>query len=417
MSIRCRDLMKIPSLKDMKLIAGEAGLDKIIRWVYIGEAMINIEDTIDWIIGNELVIITGSSFNGDIQKIVNLIPKYNEKKVAGIIINIGNYIPSIPPELINIADKLRLPLFELPWEVRLVNITRDIGSAIITKEIEEDTKNHLLESILFGDIKLHKNIINLFERFGFELNEPFVIGVLDIDCFNQYIISKKIKSESEINNIKSSLIGALNDSFSIRDIKVLAMLRSDSVIFLIKSNPYINQTLEAILEEIWAYMSQRFPGIKLHAGIGKSYTDIDLFRDSYQQAEQALKAAKCQHSSSMMYCYEDIGIYSLLMNITNRHILEEYFQSTLGRLIEYDKDSNSNLYKTLETYLNNNCKISSTSKILFIHENTLKYRLEKIESLIDCDLRDLQQLIKLEMGLKVGQLLHTQYENNINPGY
>ena len=406
MSMRCSDLLKIPSLEKMKLIGGAAGIDRVIRWTYIAEAMSNIEDTIDWIVGNELVIITGSSFNGDLQKVIDLIPKYNDKKVAGIVINTGNYIPCIPQEIINICDKLQLPLFELLWEARLVNITHDIGSAIITKEIEEDTSDHLLESILFGNVTSQDDLADALSRFGFKSNNVYFIGILEISNFSHYLNKRKIRHTSNIYAIKNFLHDTLKNAFANRNINVLTMFKNDTVIFMMESSPFTHQTLERIVDEVKAHMSQRFPELELHAGIGTNFTDVCLLCKSYKQAEQALKASKCDQAEHIVYSYNEIGVYSLLMNIHDHKILEDYYHNNFDILIEYDKANKCHLLKTLEVYITNNCKISTTAKLLYIHENTLKYRLNKIESLTKCNMRDIQQLVKYYIGIKISRFLY-----------
>ncbi len=400
--------MKIPSLQGMKLVGGASGIDRIVRWVYVGEAMTNIDDTVNWLVGNELVIITGSSFLGDIQKLISLFPKFDAKNVAGIVINIGQYIPGIPPEIIKLADELQLPLFELPWEMRLVTVTRDIGSAIITKELDESAMDNLLENILFGDIALQKNHTHLLTRFGFENDDHFFVGILETEDFSTNNSQEKSQLPNNNLNIKNCLLSVTNDAFLNRNIQVITMLKGDSVIFLMKSNAFARQTLDGILDEVRQYVSLKFSGVKLYVGIGRSYSN-DLFRMSYKQAEQALKTAKCEHFDNIICSYDDIGVYSILMNINNRQILEEYYHDIFGQLIEYDKGNKSNLLKTLEIFLVNGCQLSMTAKNLFVHENTLKYRLNKIEKLIGCDTRDFQQLIKLEIGFKIGRILYSEH--------
>ncbi len=409
MSFRCKDLFKIPSLKEMKLVGGEGGIDRIIRWVYIGETMMNIDDTIDWIIGYELLIITGSTLNGNIQKIVDLVPKLNAKGIAGIVINIGNYIPQIPQELIRLADEMQLPLFELPWKTRLVTVTHDIGSAIITNELEEDTVRTLLENIIFSDISAQSKFLDVFERHGFHANDSFFIGILDINGFESYICANQISDESKIAGIQNYLLGATNDAFSNRHLNALTMQKSDSVVFLLKSGDVSQSVLEGIFNEIALRMSNQFPRIKLHAGIGKSCNHISLCRNSYRQAEQALKVKKSEQLIGPIYYYKDIGVYSLLTNINDRKILDEYYHDNFDDLVEYDKANKSELLKTLKVYLSNNCRMTEAAKQLYIHENTLKYRLNKIETISGCDLRDFQQLCQLDIGVKVGKLLYPEH--------
>jgi len=61
--------------------------------------------------------------------------------------------------------------------------------------------------------------------------------------------------------------------------------------------------------------------------------------------------------------------------------------------------------KTLETYISQQAKYLPTANKLFIHVNTLKYRLKKIEELIETEIRSVEGLSTIVLGLKIGQLL------------
>lgn len=60
----------------------------------------------------------------------------------------------------------------------------------------------------------------------------------------------------------------------------------------------------------------------------------------------------------------------------------------LYSLMAYDKKYNTNLIQTLEVYLNKNCNLNQTAETLFIHRNTIKYRLQRIEEITNTSLDD-----------------------------
>ena len=91
------------------------------------------------------------------------------------------------------------------------------------------------------------------------------------------------------------------------------------------------------------------------------------------------------------------------MKIDDLPLLDKLYNDMFTPIIEYDKSTNSKLLETFETYLDENCNIDKTSRKLFIHKNTLKYRLERIEKLLECDINDFQQLVKYEIGFKIGR--------------
>ena len=82
MAISIRDIMKLPSLKKLKLIAGEKGLDKFIEWVYIAECFEDPIENIQWLKGSELIIITGRSIK-DKPNLMEEIIKSKSRSMCG----------------------------------------------------------------------------------------------------------------------------------------------------------------------------------------------------------------------------------------------------------------------------------------------------------------------------------------------
>lgn len=74
-----------------------------------------------------------------------------------------------------------------------------------------------------------------------------------------------------------------------------------------------------------------------------------------------------------LYIIIKIGFYKSLFEVSNYDKLREHYYDVLGDIIKNDK--NLDILKTLRTYLKDNCNLINTSKEIFIHRNTLIYRL------------------------------------------
>ena len=144
MSVQCKDLLNFPSLKSIKLIGGQNGLDRIIRWVYYGDTLDNMNEIVDWLDGNELMVITEHLIADGFEAFLEALPKLNDAHVAGIIINAKNDMLFVPYEVVELTNKLNLPLFILPWSIKLANVTREICSAITLDELNEKTERDIL---------------------------------------------------------------------------------------------------------------------------------------------------------------------------------------------------------------------------------------------------------------------------------
>ena len=131
MSVTCQDLLTLKYFERIKLVAGPNGLDRTVTWPYVGQT----STVSQWVHGGELLFITGIVHSAD--KLKDLILECIQKKLAGLVILVGNeYINSIPEELLAQADAADFPLFEMPWDVKLIDVTREITDLIMRDKFE-----------------------------------------------------------------------------------------------------------------------------------------------------------------------------------------------------------------------------------------------------------------------------------------
>jgi DNA-binding PucR family transcriptional regulator len=124
-------------------------------------------------------------------------------------------------------------------------------------------------------------------------------------------------------------------------------------------------------------------------GIGNEYSDIMCFHRSYLEALEVIKAADLLGSqANIPYEFENLGIYRYLDFIATKNKELNYVNKELLLLKEKDRDGKKEFLKTLEVYLLNDCKVKPTAEQLFIHPNTLNYRLKKILDYTSLDLKD-----------------------------
>ena len=78
---------------------------------------------------------------------------------------------------------------------------------------------------------------------------------------------------------------------------------------------------------------------------------------------------------------------------------------------KYDYENQTDFYTTLATYLQNNQNAVSTSNLMFLHRNTIKYRIDKIIELTDLDLNNKDQVFNLLFSYKIKRYLYKQAKN------
>ncbi len=138
-------------------------------------------------------------------------------------------------------------------------------------------------------------------------------------------------------------------------------------------------------------------GISVSFGIGNPVSDIHLFRFSFYEAIESLQRAQGKDNSPL-YLYENKGIRSLVEQVEADDI--RYFCTTVLKDLAYpDNENDIELRRTLSTYLNNQCRITETAEELFIHRNTVKYRITKCAQLFGKAIDDPDLSIQLRVAL------------------
>ncbi|MFA9380288.1 MAG: PucR family transcriptional regulator ligand-binding domain-containing protein, partial [Acetanaerobacterium sp.] len=235
MAMMCKEVLSLASMRDAKVVAGADGLNRPLRWIYVAECFADTTEIADWIFGGELVFVSGVNIKGNPELLLEVVRKLSKKKAAGIAIFVGPYIPTIPEEVLREADKLSFPVFELPWEAKLVTASHDICQALTVKEVEEKTLDNLLVSILFGGSELEEHILMRAEYYGYIPNRPACICIADIDGFAGYLKEHGISEENTIVEIKLNVKRLIHNAIVHRGKAPILMLRSDSVISLIQT--------------------------------------------------------------------------------------------------------------------------------------------------------------------------------------
>ena len=139
----------------------------------------------------------------------------------------------------------------------------------------------------------------------------------------------------------------------------------------------------------------------MKAGVGTAYEYIKDFKKSFQEARNALSISNMVTKKQKVYFYEDLGIYSLIAQISNGQFLDDYVENKIGKLIKADQMQDGDLCETLETYLEHNCNANATAEALFIHRNTMRYRMDKIKRILNDDINDMSMFLKLKLAFAI----------------
>ncbi len=139
-------------------------------------------------------------------------------------------------------------------------------------------------------------------------------------------------------------------------------------------------------------------------GIGGLCHDFRDVGRSYNEAGRAYEIGSILHGRGFVMAFSDLGIFEVLFRHSGPQELREFSDRYTGTLARYDQRHGGGLIQTLETYIRRNYCLNETASDLYLHPNTVKYRLQKIEELCGVDLRNSEDLMNLQVALRLHRL-------------
>ena len=144
---------------------------------------------------------------------------------------------------------------------------------------------------------------------------------------------------------------------------------------------------------------------KVAIGISTAVDNIKDLARAYKEAQVALEVGKVFETEKNIISYENLGIGRLIYQLPTtlcEMFLQEVFKK--GSLESLDRET----LMTIQCFFENNLNVSETSRKLFVHRNTLVYRLEKIRKLTGLDLREFEHAITFKVALMVRKYLNSK---------
>ncbi|MBE6965320.1 MAG: PucR family transcriptional regulator [Ruminococcaceae bacterium] len=243
-------------------------------------------------------------------------------------------------------------------------------------------KNVILDNILSGDIYMKANELRL------SLDVPHIV----------YLIRQVDGADTAAVDIVSNMFPDKDKDYVVSvsetEIAVISETAKDTETKqFIKVAESIRDTLKA---ELLA---------KTEIGIGKVAPSLKDIAVSYKEAQSAINIGKMFDTERDVMSYENLGIgrliYQLPTTICQMFLSEVFKDNSLEQL-------DSETLMTIQKFFENNLNVSETSRNLFVHRNTLVYRLEKIKKITGLDLREFDHAIIFKVALMVKKYLSIQ---------
>lgn len=268
----------------------------------------------------------------------------------------------------------------------------EMAKAKAISDTEKRLRGTFLDRLLTGDVS-QQEAVRQGERFEHDMTETHVAIVMAWQ-------GEKTPSLRRLETIINSVVSAQHASALVwqreRESEVL-------VFHAVDERDSVNTSMK--LAKVFSTEVQRqYPGAHVAIGLGQPARDVTIWRNSYRDGVQALDLAIRLQTDTPLYI-GDLGVYQLILGLSDREKLVAFYEKTLGPLLEYDMRQHADLIKTLEAFFACHGNLSQTAEMLIVHRNTLLYRMNRINEIAQIDLDRPEIRLALHLAITIRRLL------------
>ena len=254
---------------------------------------------------------------------------------------------------------------------------------LILSKAETYDRNNFIQNVLLGNL-LTVDLYGRAKRLHIEA-KPRVTYVIDTGHKSTDMVMELVKN---LSDLKAGDFVTSVDEHSVVLVKDVSYIEEEDRL----------EELESIAVSLVDNLHMEAM-VKVRVGYGNVVTQIPDIAQSYQEAKMALEVGKVFYASMDTISYGKLGIgrliYQLPMSLCDMFI-KEVFGDTIPDILE-DEEAMS----TINKFFENNLNISETARQLYVHRNTLVYRLERIEKAIGLDIRSFDDAMTFRIAIMV----------------
>lgn len=347
----------------LTLLAGRNGLENTVRWVHM------VEDTEvpGFLHGDELVFTTGIA-NHQANWLLYFVKSLKTHNASGVVINLGPYIDSITPQVIVFCEQNDFPLFTIPWETRIIDISYKFCRLIINDEKQEQSMTESFKNLIINP-EQKEGYKSTLEKAGFLEKSDYNVVIINFKK-NGKDITTRFLMEHEIVFVKLFRLNSLPKGMFVWNKNLVLIYQNVA-----------DQNIQNLCEKAKNIALQQ--EIDVYIGISDIRNSYYSISELYGEAQSALKIAETQKKDYIKY--SNLGVYKLLLNIKKSDYLASFYSEQLEPLKEYDKEHTSDLCQVLREYLKCNGSVNEMADSQGVHRNTINYKMRKIKEILQIE--------------------------------
>ncbi|RKL63572.1 hypothetical protein DXT63_06195 [Thermoanaerobacteraceae bacterium SP2] len=335
-----------------------------------------------------------------VQEGVNLPVSFNNK-IVGVVGITGN------PSIVRQYGELVKSMVELMLQ-----------QTFLTEQItlERNARERFIYDLIHANFYDEEQVLLRGKIFGYDLTIPRLCIVFNVNSFNnslkQWIKKYQADSKVFIQDLYNNIPKFINNYFPLKKQDIFLSLGNGDFIILLAVKDVKN--IKDVVKQIAIYCNNTIDKIKenleieIIVGIGSCYSSISDLSKSYNEALKAIKIGRVvMHlitdnnlNKNNVFFYNNLGIYLLIDSLPDEAI-EEFMKKYLRINQNLTNLLDPTLKETLLKFFECDLNVSRTSREMYIHRNTLIYRLDKIYSLTGRDPRIFSDAVDLKIGLLI----------------
>ncbi|PDY73311.1 MULTISPECIES: PucR family transcriptional regulator [Bacillus cereus group] len=320
---------------------------------------------------------------------VSIFPIYTQNNQYSYLVIDGFISPLNRSMVLAVEQAANVLAFELIKEHSLRQYSRRIQDEFFT-------------NVINSVFSAQDEIVNLGKEFNLSFDQKYIciIGKIDIKEFTM--------SFMEYQEEKDLIYDLIEEELNSYTANVHLFIKDDMYVLLVNCDVIWRQTekermislLKNIQVKIYTYFQK-----SISFGIANSSEQLLHISHSFKEATDAFYYGEMSGSKEFIEIYQAKEISAILRMIPQEQ-LKKFYESTLHSLANENEKDHAVLLHTLSVYLETHCAISETAKRLFLHRNTVIYRLEKCEEILGRNIKDPNETLQLRIAFRIKPLIH-----------
>lgn len=396
MSITLREIVKQVEHLEMKLVAGEAGLDREVLWTHMVDS-----DTISaFLQGQELTFTTGIGISEKLP-LLKLVQEVYRNGASGIVINIGPYVDKIGQDVLDFANEKAFPVFEVPWKIHMAEIMRIICFAITKEQQSRIEVTAALNNAFLCPAQEELYVFPLMRK-GYLADSVYTAVTIRVE------VQKNTVAGERMEQLHSQLSSHLRCNYK----RILCCAQEKQLVLVLCD--YTGQERKHVLTYIFQHFCNELKKEETAVFcVGNQAEELRQLHKSYETANQMAEVSALGripgeevYGRHKMIVYKNAGIFRILFALKDEEVMQEYVRDTVQPLLEYDALHHTDLAGVLQCYLRHDGSLQDTANELIVHRNTVNYKINKASEILEMDLTRLENRLEVMLGFGICQILH-----------